>query len=113
MEAEIQNLVSHDPFIDQGASKYEKIVARTHINLRVNQRRRRKYITICEGLPAELNCNKVLRALKRNFSCNGWVQETENKTQVIQLQGDYRTQLVDFFTETGLCLPENISVHGV
>lgn len=112
MENNIQNLETYDPFSDEGANEYEKIVAHTRLNIRVNQRTKWKYITICEGLPAELNCNKILRALKRNFSCNGWVQDTGEHNQVIQLQGDYRTQLVEFFVETGLCSKDHISVHG-
>lgn len=112
MEA-IRNLNTYDPFADEGGSKYDRIVAATRVNIRTNQRTKWKYITICEGLHPETNCNKILRALKKNFSCNGTFHAGKDGTQIVQLQGDHRKQLVDFLTETGICLANNITVHGV
>lgn len=109
----ITNLETYNPFEDAGGDKYEKIVAATRVDIRVHQRTNYKKTTICEGLPVEINYNRVLRALKKNFSCNGAIKKTRQHGNVIQLQGDFHNELIEFFTETGLCDRKNIKLHGV
>lgn len=78
----------------------------------IMQRTARKKLTTCEGLPPNINFNKILRALRKNFNCNGNMVEHPELGKVIQLQGDHRESLVQFLTVTGICQPDGIKVHG-
>ena len=113
MAITIKNLETYNAFADEAEGPYDRIVSDMRINIRINQRTKWKSITICEGLPRELNCNKVLRALQRNFSSHGWIKETEDYGNVILFNGDFSNELKEFFTTTGLCAAEHISIHGV
>jgi len=83
-----------------------------YVHIRTQQRTARKKLTTCEGLPQNINFNKILRALRKNFNCNGNMVEHTELGKVIQLQGDHRDSLVRFLTETGICQPDHIKVHG-
>lgn len=88
--------------IDDEPSENDKI------HIRIRQRNGRKNITTIDGLPKNLDLQKILQYMKNNFHCNGGIQ---NKS-IIMLFGDQRTACKKFLTKESLALDENIIVHG-
>ena len=68
------------------------------IHVRIQQRNGRKCWTLIEGLAEDLDLKKILRALKKEFQTNGTVLDTDTHGKVIQLQGDHRERVKQFFT---------------
>lgn len=97
---------------DNPNAKYEAIAENTVVDIRITQRTKWKRFTVCEGLPDELNFEKVARALKKNFSCNAFIKDSPKHGKVIQMQGNHKDSLIRFLTETGICSEKNIRVHG-
>lgn len=97
---------------DNPNAKYEALAASTYVDIRITQRTKWKRFTVCEGLPAELNFNRVVRALKKTYSCNVYALTTRRHGTIIQMQGNHKDNLIDFLTETGICASENIRTHG-
>lgn len=56
--------------------------------------------------------NKVLKALKKEFCCNGTVVEDPELGKVIQLQGDQRKNVSDFLLGQKLVKKDQIKIHG-
>ena len=82
------------------------------IHIRVKQRNGRKCITTIQGLNAEIDMKKVLKACKKSMNCNGTVVDDEKMGQVIQLQGDKREEFKKFIVENELAEANTIKVHG-
>ena len=70
-------------FPDEFENNNDIIVQNIHI--RIIQRNSSKYITTIEGLDSEINIKKLLKYMKKSFSCNGSIKKTEEKTKYIQL----------------------------
>jgi len=79
------------------------------IHLRIQQRNARKSITIVEGLPEGINLKKLLKALRKQFCCNGNINAEKH---VMQLQGDQRDNVSQFLIENKLASQDNIVMHG-
>ena len=48
------------------------------------------------------------------FHCNGTIVEDEEKGMIIQLQGDFRRDLANFFIQEGIAAnKEEIKIHGI
>ena len=62
-----------------------------------------------EGLAPVYDYSKILKFFKREFNCNGSMNKPE---QWIQLSGDHREKVYNFFVEEGICNEKNIKVHG-
>ncbi|KAL8277063.1 hypothetical protein RQP46_010491 [Phenoliferia psychrophenolica] len=119
--SQILNSKPYDPFADVDddtptvstdeveASKKNKEADVIHI--RIQQRNGRKTITTLQGLPAEYDRKKLLKAFKKEFACNGSIVEDDTMGQVIQLQGDQRTKILGMLLEEGL-KKEAIKLHG-
>lgn len=61
--------------------------------------------------PTLLSDAPALTSTPQEFACNGTLVDDEEAGQVIQLQGDQRTKILNFLVEEGL--PKNtIKVHG-
>eukprot|EP00331_Platyophrya_macrostoma_P033932 CAMPEP_0176443696 /NCGR_PEP_ID=MMETSP0127-20121128/22593_1 /TAXON_ID=938130 /ORGANISM="Platyophrya macrostoma, Strain WH" /LENGTH=102 /DNA_ID=CAMNT_0017829007 /DNA_START=6 /DNA_END=314 /DNA_ORIENTATION=+ len=82
------------------------------VHIRVQQRKNKKYITTIQGVGAEFDYQKILKAFRKNFNCNGTIVEEKDGSKVIQLTGDQRTGCAQFFREEGIADKENIKVHG-
>lgn len=102
------------------------------IHIRIQQRNGRKTLTTVEGIPSRYDLKKILRVIKKQFSCNGTVVNDEKVCPqylnpypacltlskaggVIQLQGDQRNAMKEFLVdkEKGLEIdPKTIKVHG-
>ena len=87
-----------------------KILEKVHI--RIQQRNGRKSITTIQGLETDLDLNKILRSLKKNFKCNGSVTWLMEYGDVIQLLGDQRDSCKDFLLDHEIVKEEQVQIHG-
>ncbi|KAI8926661.1 translation initiation factor SUI1 [Entophlyctis helioformis] len=110
MSDAIQNLASYDPFADTGEDDELKVEG--YIHIRIQQRNGRKTLTTVQGLPADLDQKRVLKAFKKDFACNGTIVDDEEMGQVIQLQGDHRLKVQAFLSTTGIVTKDKIKIHG-
>lgn len=72
----------------------------------------KKSLTTVQGLPKEFDLKKILKALKKEYCCNGCVVEDEESGKVLQLQGDQRKNVSTFVVENKLAKKDNIKIHG-
>ena len=56
-----------------------------------------------QGIQKSFDYKKILKALKKDYCCNGTVVEDKELGQVIQVQGDQRKNIADFLTQ--VCSP--------
>lgn len=83
------------------------------VHVRIQQRNGRKSITTVAGLAEDLDLKRICKAFKKNFSCNGAVQNDEKEGgEVIQLSGDQRTNVMEFLVDQEICLKDEIVLHG-
>ncbi|ORX87347.1 translation initiation factor SU [Basidiobolus meristosporus CBS 931.73] len=106
----IENLKAYDPFADIGDE--ENTAPTGYIHIRIQQRNGRKTLTTIQGLPAELDQKRMLKAFKKDFACNGTIVEDEELGEVIQLQGDQRLKVATFLVQQGISKKESIKIHG-
>jgi translation initiation factor 1 len=59
----------------------------------IQQRNARKNITIVYGLDDDLDVPRIMKAMKKEFACNGSVKNHDKFGEVIQLQGDKRNDV--------------------
>ncbi|TPX33863.1 hypothetical protein SmJEL517_g03370 [Synchytrium microbalum] len=111
MSETIQNLASYDPFADTGDEEAGS-KAQGYIHIRIQQRNGRKTLTTVQGLPAELDQKKLLKAFKKEFACNGTLVQDEELGEVIQLQGDQRLKIQAFLTQEEIVTKDKIKIHG-
>eukprot|EP00884_Botryococcus_braunii_P004008 jgi/Botrbrau1/13608/Bobra.0069s0005.1 len=100
-----------DPFEDSG-EKEEGGSARDYVHIRIQQRNGKKSLTTIQGLKASFDYNKVLKALKKEFCCNGNVVEDPDLGKVIQLQGDQRKNASNFLVTNKIAKKDLIKIHG-
>ncbi|OIR57600.1 MAG: translation initiation factor eIF1 [Amphiamblys sp. WSBS2006] len=82
------------------------------VHIRAQQRSKKKAITTVQGISEELDPKKILKAMKKEFGCNGTVVSDEDLGEVIQLQGDQRQSVSDFLVAMKLFSQEEIQMHG-
>lgn len=82
------------------------------IHVRMQQRNGRKCITTVQGLAEDLDINKIARALKKTFKCNGSVSTDPEMGEILQLSGDQRTNVREFFVDQQVCHEDQIVIHG-
>ena len=90
--------------------KFPKSLSST-IHIRVQQRNGRKCITTVQGIPESFDLKKILKYAKKAFSCNGSITEDDNG-RVMQLQGDKRKDVQNFFVIENIFDKDEIKVHG-
>lgn len=91
-----------DPLADPESSSGGKAAAvdnDSSVHIRVQKRNGRKCLTTVQGLPAKFDKKKILKALKKDFCCNGTVVDDPEYGTVIQLQGDQRKNISQFLLE--------------
>ena len=106
------NLADKDPFADDteaaaGGSKDEG-----YIHIRVQKRNGRKCITTITGLDPKIDCKKLVKHFTKELSCAGNITTDEQFGEVIQVQGDQRMKIAEFFVEQKISKKSNIKVHG-
>jgi translation initiation factor 1 len=72
------------------------------IHIRIQQRNGRKTLTTVQGLSEDIDKKKLVRAFKKDFACNGTVVDHAEYGEVIQLQGDQRTNVCAFLKKIGI-----------
>ncbi|KAK6903249.1 translation initiation factor SUI1 [Kwoniella mangroviensis CBS 10435] len=87
------------------------------IHIRLQQRNGRKTLTTVQGIPKKFDHSKILKAMKKEFACNGTVVKPEetgeddspapvgvkpNLGDVLQLQGDQRVAVRQFLVDAGI-----------
>lgn len=82
------------------------------VHVRVQQRNGRKCITTLQGLADDLDTKRILKAFKKNFSCNGAIVKDEELGEIIQLSGDQRTNIRDFLVDQQICTEAQVVLHG-
>lgn len=55
---------------------------------------------------------RILKALKKEYCCNGCIIEDEKVGQVIQLQGDQRKNVAAFLTDNKIVKKDHLKIHG-
>ncbi|KAJ3241858.1 Iron-sulfur assembly protein 1 [Chytriomyces hyalinus] len=108
----MHSLIAKDPFADIGDGDDIGDVQQGYIHIRIQQRNGRKTLTTVQGLAAEIDPKKVLKAFKKQFACNGNIIEDEEHGECIQLQGDQRTKVLQFLTEQEISAKDKIKLHG-
>ncbi|GIL50984.1 hypothetical protein PLESTB_000175600 [Pleodorina starrii] len=112
LPGDISNLgVGFDPLADSAGAD-EGNAGEDAVHIRVQQRNGRKSLTTVQGLKEKYDYNKVLKALKKEFCCNGTVVEDSELGKVIQLQGDQRKNVSDFLLGQKLVKKDQIKIHG-
>jgi translation initiation factor 1 len=81
------------------------------IHIRIRQRNRRQTITTIEHMPSDLDLTKILKPMRKTFSCNGNIGET-NGLKYIQLSGDQRIAVKQFLIKKSIAPESNIIIHG-
>lgn len=108
----IQNLQTFDPWADASKGVDETSKQEQPIHIRIQQRSGRKTLTTVQGIDDYYDKKKLVKVFKKKFSCNGTVIENEEYGEVIQLQGDQRTNISEFLQNIGLAKKEQLHVHG-
>jgi len=87
--------------------------APSYIHIRLQQHGR-KLITTVQGIPEKFNLKKIMKVIKKKFSCNGHIIDDLEMGQVIHLQGDQRKEIQEFLTDKeGLELnAKSIKIYG-
>lgn len=83
-----------------------------NVHIRIQQRNGRKTLTTVQGLPSETDFPKLLKAFKKQFCCNGCINQDPEMGQVIQLQGDQRQNVKEFIVSEGMVREQLIKIHG-
>ncbi len=61
---------------------------------------------------AELDLKMITKALKKTYKCNGNVTIDPKDGEILQLQGDHRSNIQSFFIEEEICHASQIVLHG-
>jgi translation initiation factor 1 len=108
---EILNLEVKDPFLDAnkgGASGSQSSV----IHIRIQQRNGRKTLTTVQGISEDFDKKKMVKIIKKKFACNGTVVNHPEWGEVLQVQGDQRTNIAGFLLDVGLAKKNQLKIHG-
>ncbi|KAI6177754.1 hypothetical protein M3Y97_00942300 [Aphelenchoides bicaudatus] len=82
------------------------------IHIRIQQRTGRKTITTVQGIDPAYALDRILRYMKKEYSCNGTIVNHKEYGEVIQMTGDQRQHVKDFLCKVGIAKEENCKVHG-
>jgi translation initiation factor 1 len=114
------SLAAYDPFADTGDNNELQVQGYIRnlssfihsLDIRIQQRNGRKTLTTVQGLPADLDQKRILKAFKKEFACNGTVIEDEELGEVIQLQGDQRLKVQQFLIAQEIVTKDKVKIHG-
>mmetsp|Transcript_3870 Transcript_3870/g.5263 ORF Transcript_3870/g.5263 Transcript_3870/m.5263 type:complete len:112 (+) Transcript_3870:143-478(+) len=95
-----------------GFDDEEKTAPSSEVHIRNQQRNGRKSLTTISGLPDDLDLKKILKWIRKLYSTNGTVKEDKVHGEVIQVQGDLRSEIERFLIDYKVCSKEEIKVHG-
>jgi len=107
--SQVTNLQAFDPFAEEAE---DSGTTSNYVHIRVQQRNGRKCLTTVQGLNPDFDFKRILKALKKEFCCNGTIVEDEEMGTVIQLQGDQRKPVCDFLIGEELVEKDKLKIHG-
>ena len=93
---------------DDGKDDNEK-----YVTIRVQQRNGKKCITIIAGIAEDLDLDKILKYLKKTYSCNGSICNDEKFGEIITLSGDQKENVYNFFIKEEIYKKDCIIIKGV
>lgn len=82
------------------------------VHVRLQQRNGRKCISTIQGIADDLDINRILKAFKKKFNCNGSIMRDDRMGDIIQLSGDQRTNIKSFLVYHQICQEGEILIHG-
>jgi translation initiation factor 1 len=97
---------------DDSKTSGDAVTRRGLVHLRIQQRNGKKFVTTIQGLATDLDVAKIIKALKKTYNTNGTVTTDEKLGQIIQLQGDQRQNVFEFFVKYKVCEKDEVKVHG-
>ena len=106
------NLDDKDPFAEDAEASAGGSKDEGYIHIRVQKRNGRKCITTITGLDPKIDCKKLVKHFTKELSCAGNITEDEQFGEVIQVQGDQRMKIAEFFVSQKIAKKANIKVHG-
>lgn len=99
----------------EGPNKFEFDIQKPKIHVRF-QKTGPRSITIVEGLDDDLDQPRISRAMRKVFKCSSSIQKDKDGNDVIQLQGDHRTNVRDWLLAQEIIttkdLKERLVIHG-
>ena len=54
----------------------------------------------------------MLKYFKKNFNCNGTIENDSEFGEVIQVSGDQKNNIFEFLVKEDICNSENIIIKG-
>jgi translation initiation factor 1 len=105
MASEIINLKSVDPFLERKDNDNK-------VHIRIQQRNKKKCILTVQGLNQDLDVKRICKALRQILCCNGAVKKDTEYGDIIQLQGDHRQAVKDFFVKHKILDSSQCILHG-
>jgi len=107
-----QSLLANS-FLDEINKEFlSKNIIANKIHIRAQQRTSKKYITIIEGLPEDLNLKQIIKKMKKKFVCNGTILKNDNDEKIINLSGDQRHKAKYFLINYKISDKNDVIVHG-
>merc|ERR1712176_1482385 len=76
------------------------------------QRNGKKGVTTIVGLPKKLNFKKLVKKMKNKFSTGATLANDEQNGTVIQIQGDFRHEIVQYIVQLNIVDKNSVTVHG-
>lgn len=69
-----------------------------------------------QGLDHDLDLKRICKAMKKVFNCNGSIEADEEMGEILQLQGDQRSNVKEWLTEQEIVTKaeaeDRIVIHG-
>eukprot|EP01036_Dinobryon_divergens_P024136 gene24136-32553_t len=90
-------------------SKRKELDSKIHI--RRQARSGRKCMTTIQGLHADLDLNRIAKALKKSLECGGSVVNDPDFGDIILLSGDHAENVLSYFVSQGISRKDQIVIH--
>jgi translation initiation factor 1 len=82
------------------------------VHITIQQRTAKKYITSVSGIPEKYDLPKILKYIKKIYTCGGCVVKDKEGNDVIQVTGDQRENIRKFFLQCDVMDDHHIIMHG-
>lgn len=82
------------------------------VHITIQQRTAKKYTTNVSGIPAKYDLPKILKYVKKFYTCGGSIIQDKDGNDVIQVAGDQRENIRKFFLECDVMDDHHIIMHG-
>jgi len=114
MTEQILNLNKTANIFDDDDNEEIKTICEHTIEIMVTKRNNRKFYTDIKGINEKYNYDKILKEMKKKFSCNGSVKiSKENNKNYIQLNGDQKENIFNFLIEENISTIDKIKIRGI